>query len=273
MKQTIIAVVCSTCCAFNSYAQENKKIYTSADYDHAVKFLGFNTNKLVYNNNVSPHWLNDGKLWYAVNTPAGNQYVLINTADGSRKTGADLKTLVPQTANDKNLSGGRRNFSNDIISPDGKKAAFIKDWNLWVKDVETKKETQLTIDGIKDFGYATDNAGWKHSDRAILLWSPDSKKIATFQQDQRYVSDMYLVSTNVGTPKLEAWKYPLPVDKDIIRIHRVIIEVEQPKVIRLKIPSDARRGTLCDDISCSGSSITSFTSPVLASAILSLASL
>ena len=253
MKQTIIAVVCSTCCAFNSYAQENKKIYTSADYDHAVKFLGFNTNKLVYNNNVSPHWLNDGKLWYAVNTPAGNQYVLINTADGSRKTGADLKTLVPQTANDKNLSGGRRNFSNDIISPDGKKAAFIKDWNLWVKDVETKKETQLTIDGIKDFGYATDNAGWKHSDRAILLWSPDSKKIATFQQDQRYVSDMYLVSTNVGTPKLEAWKYPLPVDKDIIRIHRVIIEVEQPKVLRLKIPSDARRGTLCDDISCSGS--------------------
>ena len=253
MKQTIIAVVCSTCCAFNSYAQENKKIYTSADYDHAVKFLGFNTNKLVYNNNVSPHWLNDGKLWYAVNTPAGNQYVLINTADGSRKTGADLKTLVPQTANDKNLSGGRRNFSNDIISPDGKKAAFIKDWNLWVKDVETKKETQLTIDGIKDFGYATDNAGWKHSDRAILLWSPDSKKIATFQQDQRNVSDMYLVSTNVGTPKLEAWKYPLPVDKDIIRIHRVIIEVEQPKVLRLKIPSDARRGTLCDDISCSGS--------------------
>ncbi len=64
---------------------------------------------------------------------------------------------------------------------------------------------------------------------------------------------MYLVSTNVGAPKLEAWKYPLPVDKDIIRIHRVIIEVDNQKVIRLNIPPDARRGTLCDDISCSGS--------------------
>ncbi|HPH20122.1 MAG TPA: DPP IV N-terminal domain-containing protein, partial [Haliscomenobacter sp.] len=94
---------------------------------------------------------------------------------------------------------------------------------------------------------------WKHSDRAILLWSPDSKKIATFQQDQRHVSDMYLVSTKVGAPKLEAWKYPLPVDKDIIKIQRVIIEVENRKVIRLQIPADARRGTLCDDISCSGS--------------------
>jgi len=85
------------------------------------------------------------------------------------------------------------------------------------------------------------------------LWSPDSKKIATFQQDQRHVSDMYLVSTKVGAPKLEAWKYPLPVDKDIIKIQRVIIEVENRKVIRLQIPADARRGTLCDDISCSGS--------------------
>ena len=122
-----------------------------------------------------------------------------------------------------------------------------------MRNVAGKQETQLTTDGIKDFGYATDNAGWKKSDRPVLLWSPDSKKIATFQQDQRNVSDMYLVSTNVGTPKLEAWKYPLPVDKDIIRIQRVIIEVDNPKIIRLQIPSDARRGTLCDDISCSGS--------------------
>ena len=57
------------------------------------------------------------------------------------------------------------------------------------------RETQLTTDGVKDFGYATDNAGWTRSDRPILLWSPDSKKIATFQQDQRDVGEMYLVDT------------------------------------------------------------------------------
>ena len=51
----------------------------------------------------------------------------------------------------------------------------------------------LTKDGVKDFGYATDNAGWTRSDRPIVLWSPDSKKIATFQQDQRAVGEMHLV--------------------------------------------------------------------------------
>ena len=41
-------------------------------------------------------------------------------------------------------------------------------------------------------------------------WSPDSKKIATQQQDERKVGDMYLVQTRVGHPVLRAWKYPLP---------------------------------------------------------------
>ncbi|MBS1512083.1 MAG: DPP IV N-terminal domain-containing protein [Bacteroidetes bacterium] len=234
---------------------QDKKMLTAADYDHAVKFLGFNTSKLVFNADVRPNWLPDGRFWYSTSTAEGRQFVLINPSDGSRKTGTDLKSLVPD-ATDRPQGGGfgrRGGGGNEVLSPDGKKTAFIRNWNLWVKDVASKQETQLTTDGVKDYGYATDNAGWKHSDRAILLWSPDSKKIATFQQDQRNVNDMYLVSTNVGSPKLEAWKYPLPTDKEIIRIERVIIEVDQPKVIRLKIPSDPRRGTLCDDIACDGS--------------------
>ncbi|MGN6291227.1 MAG: DPP IV N-terminal domain-containing protein [Chitinophagaceae bacterium] len=147
---------------------------------------------------------------------------------------------------------GRRGGFTEVVSPDGKKAAFIKDYNLWVRNLETRQETQLTTDGIKDFGYATDNAGWSTSDRAILRWSPDSKKIATFQQDQRKVGDMYLVTTNVGKPTLRAWKYPLPGDKDIIMIHRVIIDVDQPKVIRLQVEPDPHRASLSDDISSSG---------------------
>ena len=141
---------------------------------------------------------------------------------------------------------------NEVLSPDGTKAAFIKDDNLWVKDLATGKETQLTIDGVKNFGYATDNAGWKHSDAAILRWSPDSKKIATFQQDERRAGDMYLVTTNVGHPTLKAWKYPLPGDTNVIMIERVIIDVDNAKVIRLQIPPDFHRGTLSDDISSSG---------------------
>ncbi len=231
-----------------AYAQSDKKILTTADYDQATKALGFNAGKLVYRYNVNPNWLPDSKFWYSVSVPGGVQYVLINPADGSRKTGPDKKSILPDAPGGAATAGRRRGGAMESVSPDGKKAAFIKDWNLWVRDLDTKKETQLTTDGIKDYGYATDNAGWTHSDRPIMLWSPDSKKIATFQQDQRHVSDMYLVKTKVGAPELEQWKYPLPEDKKIIQIERVIIEVDVPKVIRLKIPSDDRRGTLSDDI-------------------------
>ncbi|MEJ7812988.1 MAG: DPP IV N-terminal domain-containing protein [Gemmatimonadaceae bacterium] len=141
---------------------------------------------------------------------------------------------------------------NDVPSPDGKRSAFIRDWNLWVRDVATGKETQLTTDGAKDFGYATDNAGWSRSDRPIVLWSPDSKKIATFQQDQRGVGEMYLYDTKVGHPTLQAWKYPLPGDSVVAMIHRVVIEVEVPRVVRFQMPPDQHRSTLCDDVACRG---------------------
>ncbi len=148
--------------------------------------------------------------------------------------------------------GGGRGGRNEILSPDGKRAAFIRDYNLWVREVGTTKETQLTTNGVKDFGYATDNAGWTNSDRAILDWSPDSKKIATYQQDQRNVGDMYLVNTQVGHPELRAWKYPLPGDPVVTMIERVIIDLDGPKVIRFQMPPDQHRSSLCDDISCGG---------------------
>lgn len=154
-----------------------------------------------------------------------------------------------QCASDPNLSPSR----NESLSPDKKQAAFIRDYNLWVRDTATGAEVQLTTDGVKDFGYATDNAGWVKSDRAIVLWSLDSRKIATFQQDQRGVGEMYLVNTGVGHPTLEAWKYPLPGDDVVTTIQRVIIDVPSRKITRLKIAPDQHRSGLCDHIVCSGS--------------------
>jgi dipeptidyl-peptidase-4 len=235
-------------CASSVFAQQ-PRVFTADDYARAEKMLGYNTGQLVDRGGVRPVFLPDGKFWYQSLTPTGKEFVLVNPADGSRKTADSLAGLgVTQPA----MSPNGQRFFTEVVSPDGKKSAYIKDWNLWVRDLETKKETQLTVDGVENFGYATDNAGWVHSDRAILIWSPDSKKIATFQQDQRNVSDMYLVSTNVGAPKLQQWKYPLPGDP-IVTIQRVIIDLEVPRVIRLQTPPDAHRSTQCDDISCAGS--------------------
>ena len=145
--------------------------------------------------------------------------------------------------------GGRGNAAPPVVmSPDGRSGAFIKDWNLWIRDVATGRERQLTTDGVKDFGYATDNAGWASSNRAIVLWSPDSKKIATQQQDERLVGEMHLVTTAVGHSVLRSWKYPLPGDSIVAMIHRVVIDVETGRVVRLQMPPDFHRATLGDNI-------------------------
>ncbi|MGE3615593.1 MAG: DPP IV N-terminal domain-containing protein [Gemmatimonadales bacterium] len=147
---------------------------------------------------------------------------------------------------------GRGGQAPVVNSPDGTKAAFIRANNLWVRDVASGQETQLTTDGQEDFGYATNNAGWVKGDNPVLVWSPDSKKIATFQHDGRKVGMMYLVNTQVGHPQLEAWKYPLPGDSAIFTIHRVIIDVEGRKVVRLKMAPDQHRSTICDHVYCGG---------------------
>jgi dipeptidyl-peptidase 4 len=140
------------------------------------------------------------------------------------------------------------------VSPDKKLAVFIKDNNLWVRTEATGEEHALTTDGVNDYGYATDNAGWQHSDAPIVVWSADSKKIATFQMDQRKTGMMYLVSVTNRHPALDAWRYPFAGDKDVPTIERVVIDVDTAKVVRLKMPPDQHRSTLCDDISCKGGS-------------------
>jgi dipeptidyl aminopeptidase/acylaminoacyl peptidase len=281
---------------------------TTADYARAEKWMGYNTNPLVFRAGVRPTWQGDDRFWYRVTTAEGTEFVMVDSAKGTKapafdhvKLAAALSAAAGTTFDAHHLpftdfelsadgqtisfaaqrrrwkcdltagkcaaegtapvaglagggggGGGRGGAGNSVLSPDKKRSAFIREFNLWVRDVATGKETQLTTDGVKDFAYATDNAGWTHSDRAVLVWSPDSKKIATFQQDQRGVGEMYLVETKVGHPTLQAWKYPLPGDEVVTMIQRVIIEVDTPRVIRLKLPPDQHRSTLCDDIQCRG---------------------
>jgi dipeptidyl aminopeptidase/acylaminoacyl peptidase len=223
---------------------------TAADYARAEKFMAYNVTPLVYRSGVRGAWLPDDRVWYRITTENGSEAVLVDPAKGT-KSACELPECAGGGRGGRG-GQGRGAARVDTPSPDGKRTAYIKDWNLWVRDVASGKETPLTTDGVENFGYATDNAGWAKSDRAILLWSPDSKRIATFQQDQRKVGDLYLVNTQVGHPKLEAWKSPLPGDENVAMIHRVIIDVDTGKVTRLLTGPDQHRSTLCDNVACRG---------------------
>jgi len=192
-----------------------------------------------------------GKLPFAAIDVAADGGTITFTAEGKRwiydlKAGLCREDKAAPAAPQAPGPGG---FSMpSATSPDGKWTAFIKDDNLWLREKATGAERALTTDGVKDFGYATDNAGWTRSNRPVLKWSPDSKKIATFQQDQRGVGEMYLVETKVGHPVLQAWKYPLPGDPVVTTIQRVVIHIDGPRLVRLQMPPDQHRSTSTDDI-------------------------
>jgi dipeptidyl aminopeptidase/acylaminoacyl peptidase len=143
--------------------------------------------------------------------------------------------------------------SGEVVSPDGRTVVFIRDHDLWVRDRASGEETRLTSDGVEDFGYGTNNAGWVRRHPPVVKWSPDSRKIATFQHDARGVGMMYLATTGVGHPELDAWRYPLPEDTVIFRVERVVLDLDRPgEVVRLQMEPDQHRSTCSDHIECGG---------------------
>jgi dipeptidyl-peptidase-4 len=265
-RSSLLLAAASTLATFTALspaaAQQPSRVYTAADYDRAARFLAPSVTPLVVGGAVAATWLSDGRFWYRNITSTGAELVLVDPARRTRvvcdaqgtncpgvPSAAEAAAAAARGGRGGRGGGGRGAAANTVLSPDGKRAAFIRDWNLFVRDVATSQEKQLTSDGAKDFGYATDNAGWAGSDRPVLLWSPDSKKIATSQQDERKVGDMYLVETKVGHPVLKAWKYPLPGDSVVAMLHRVIIDVDAGTVLRLQLPAEFHRATLGDNIS------------------------
>jgi dipeptidyl aminopeptidase/acylaminoacyl peptidase len=196
-----------------------------------------------------------GRLGVTSYEPEAAGGFAVTVQAGKFHCNAMMKCTMESTgARTAGAAGGRRRRGGDEgnLSPDKKTAAFIRDNNLWVRDVTTGKETALTTDGVKDFGYATDNAGWQHSDGAVVTWSDDGKKIATFQQDQRKTGLMYLVPVTNRHPTLEEWRYPLVGDKDVTMIEPVVIDVATAQITRLKTPPLEHRSMECDDVSCEG---------------------
>lgn len=264
-----------------AFAQtQTRRVVTSADYDRAVKMLAPALAGLVINDSVNANWLPDGRFWYTRTGAAGIENVLIDPVKKTREIVATPPAGAPAAAGagagGRGGQGGRGGGGRGgggrgglainktcgpnvtgltsapvpSMSPDGTRAVFICDWNLWVKDIATGQERRLTTDGVKDFGYATSNAGWTTSAGTHLSWSPDGKKIATQQQDERKVGEMYLVETpvNGGHPVLRAWKYPLPGDEVVAMITRVIIDVDTGKVTKLLMAPDFHRAMSEDNL-------------------------
>ena len=92
-----------------------------------------------------------------------------------------------------------------VISPDGSSLAFIKNDNIYVRDIKTGKERQLSKDGTLSNYYSS-----------YIQWSPDGKYVASCKIrpiQKRYV--YYVESSPVDQlqPKLHKQEYAKPGDE------------------------------------------------------------
>ena len=128
-----------------------------------------------------------------------------------------------------------------LVSPDGKWAAFLKKFNMYVLNLETGEEIQLTKDGKQYFDYGTspetNTLGVTARKFAgmippFAIWSPDSKKLLTQQIDQRKVKELHLlqhVPPEGQRPVVHSYRYSMPGDKEIAKVNVTVLDVEERK--------------------------------------------
>ncbi len=154
-------------------------------------------------------------------------YWLLNTTDKSlRQIGKTLPASSLQFAK---------------FSPDGKKIAYVSDYDLYVEDLATNKITKLTQGGNRKLINGTFD--WAYEEeffcRDGFRWSPDSKKIAYWQIEVGAVKT-YLMLNNTDSiyPFLNPVEYPIAGEKPS-KSKIGVVDIDTKKTNWMKIPMDA----------------------------------
>lgn len=103
------------------------------------------------------------------------------------------------------------------LSPDGKKVGFERGGNLFVLDLATRNEIQLTNDAQE--AVYNGRFGWAYEEEFGLVqawvWSPDSKYIAFWRSDESQVPFYQLSDFQDAHPKFDKIPYPRVGDPNI----------------------------------------------------------
>lgn len=131
----------------------------------------------------------------------------------------------------KQLTDNDSEEQNPAFSPDASKIAYTRDHNLFVIDVETGKEIQLTFDG-DDLIY-NGWASWVYYEEILgrssryraFWWSPDSKMIAYLRFDDSTVPLFPIFRAEGTHGDLERTRYPKAGDPNpIVKLGVVHLE-------------------------------------------------
>lgn len=118
-------------------------------------------------------------------------------------------------------SKGKQQYAT--FSPDASKVAFVRDNNLFITDLATGTETQVTTDGLHNH-IINGGADWVYEEELsfakAFFWSPDGEKIAFYRFDESEVREFSMMMYEDLYPRVYKFKYPKPGEKNsVVSIH------------------------------------------------------
>src|SRR6202158_881139 len=148
----------------------------------------------------------------------------------------------------------------ESISPDGRWAAFVQDYNVWVRPTSGGKAFPLTTDGIEHHGYGAAPEDSLHRVTLIrhpkpsppqVLWSPDSRYLLTQRLDDRWVNTLSLIQSvpedGSVRPKLYSYPYAMPGDEHVTQLEPVVLDVTARQQVNIATkPLDCLAATLIE---------------------------
>jgi len=145
-----------------------------------------------------------GHVWL-VTTGAGDQVAVFEAPDN----GGDAIIGGERPAGAESPRRNRRDHNrqhDDSVSPDGKWAAFVRDYNVFIRATDGGGDViALSTNGTEEMFYSGE-----------FHWSPDSKKLVAIQTTKGDGRKVYLVESSPRDqlqPKLLSYDYDKPGDK------------------------------------------------------------
>jgi dipeptidyl-peptidase-4 len=210
-------------------SMKNTNQYTVLNFDRATRSMqvdlyDFATLKKVSTliDTKSQNLLSDGIDSYTFTSDEKEMLIANNTNPIFRHSFTADYYLYDITS--KQLSKLFDQVQEPTFSPDGKKIAYAKENNLFVYDIASKKTTQITTDGKKNF-IINGITDWVYEEEFAFVrafdWSGDSKKIAYIRFDESAVPEFSMsIFKKDLYPQIETFKYPKAGEKNsIVSLH------------------------------------------------------
>jgi dipeptidyl-peptidase-4 len=143
-----------------------------------------------------------------------------------------LYTVARATAASHELPTGPGTLLDPKFSPDGKSVSYVRDHDLYVLDLATKKEQRVTTGGTEAVTHGlAEFVAQEEMDRySGYWWSPDSRHIAYEEADARGVEVWYVADPGRPGQQPQAQYYPRP-GKANVKARLGVVPVQGGKTV------------------------------------------